>query len=78
MEPRGSAQQLVRIRQLTRSGQARRIRIAASLSQAEIAGEVGVSPSAVARWELGNRLPHGDLAIRYLGVLNSLVAELVS
>ena len=52
-----TAQQLAQVRHMVRAGQARRIRLAALLSQAEVAEEVGVSPSAVARWESGGRLP---------------------
>ena len=71
-----TAQNLARIRQMVRGGHARRIRLASFLSQAEVADALGVSPSAVARWESGSRLPHGDEALLYLELLNSLAVEL--
>ena len=71
-----TAQQLARVRQMARSGQARRIRQAALLSQAEIAAHVGVSASAVARWEGGSRMPHGEEAILWLELLTSLAVDL--
>lgn len=60
---------LQEVRQWARSGEARRVRLAALLSQADIAHAVGVDASTVARWENGNRLPRGDAAERYHSVL---------
>jgi DNA-binding transcriptional regulator YiaG len=66
---------LVRIRDLCQSGEARRIRIAAGVSQTEIADDIGdVTPAAVHRWETGGRRPHGKPALRYLELLDILAA----
>jgi DNA-binding transcriptional regulator YiaG len=68
-------QQVARVRKLVRSGQVRSIRMAAGLSQVEVAELLGVTPSAVCRWEAGARMPHGDVAIRYLELLMALAAS---
>jgi transcriptional regulator with XRE-family HTH domain len=65
-------EQLRRVRDLVASGQAREIRVAARLSQSEIAEACGVVPSAVSRWEAGERLPRGRAAHAYARLLDSL------
>lgn len=62
----------VRTRKLIQTGRARAIRQAAGVSQDLIARRVGVTPSAVNRWELGRREPRPDLARRYLRALEEL------
>ena len=49
---------------------ARALREQAGLTQAEVAGALGVSRVAVHLWETGQRTPRGDLAVRYLGLLH--------
>lgn len=66
------AVQIARGRQAARSGDAGRIRLAAGLSQAEIARAVGVTASAVSQWEAGNRRPRGDTARRYAHLIDVL------
>lgn len=63
---------LVAVRQLCRSGQARTIRLQAGVSLAEVAAEVPATAAAVHRWETGQRLPRGDYATGYLAVLRRL------
>lgn len=67
--------ELSRIRSLARSGSARTVRLAAGLSLAEIAATVGVTSSAVFRWENGERAPHGDAALRYGELLEALMTR---
>lgn len=63
---------LADVRQLCASGAARAIRAAANLTQAELARDLGSSPSAVARWESADARPTGDTAVRYLALLRRL------
>ena len=64
------------LRQLPRPQERRRLRRAARLSLAVVAGEIGVTAPAVLHWERGQRTPR-DLAVleRYLGVLRLLAAS---
>ena len=48
---------------------ARALRQQAGLTQADIAEALGVSRITVCRWELGQRVPRGELAVRYLALL---------
>lgn len=66
------AEQLQLVRQFTTSGDARRLRELARLSQSEVGRSVGVDASTVARWERGERLPRGEAAIRYARLLDRL------
>ena len=59
---RARARRLLR----TTPATAKALRREAELSQAEIAAVLGVSRAAVARWESGQRLPRGDMAVRYV------------
>ncbi len=54
------------------TGEARTIREKANLSQAEISLDVGADPSAIGRWERGERLPRGEVALRYLRLLEKV------
>lgn len=53
-------ERLAETRVLAASGQARDVRIAAHLSQSEIAEACDVSPALVSRWESGDRVPRGN------------------
>ena len=50
----------------------RALRVAAGLTQADLAAELGVSRAAVARWESGTRVPRGDYRITYAALLREL------
>lgn len=60
------------VRRLAASGAARGIRQAACLSLTDVARAVGVTPSAISRWERGVRAPHGEAALRYAELLRKL------
>ena len=60
-------------RSLAASGAARSIRLAARLTLTEIGTEVGVTASAVCRWEHGQRSPRGDAAREYGRLLRDLM-----
>ena len=60
-----SVERLVEARLLLASGEARRIRLAAGLSLEKMAVQVGVSVSAIYRWERGDRVPRGRAATEY-------------
>ncbi|MFF4367286.1 helix-turn-helix domain-containing protein [Streptomyces sp. NPDC001594] len=66
---------LSRVREEAISGAARRTRLAARLSLAEIAALCEVDPSTVWRWERGKRAPRGEPALRYAQVLGDLTAQ---
>lgn len=63
---------LTRLRAMLTSGEARRVRIAAGLSYREAGAGCGVSLTTVYRWENGMRAPRGEVAIRYLAILEAL------
>jgi DNA-binding transcriptional regulator YiaG len=63
---------LVTVRQLARSGRARELREAAGLSIGEIAPMIGVTSTTIWRWELGQRKPKGEAALRYAAFLLAL------
>lgn len=66
---------LTYVRELAENGVAREIRVGAGLSLREVAGQIGVGPSTVYRWEVGARRPHGKAAVRYAALLESLSAS---
>jgi DNA-binding transcriptional regulator YiaG len=53
---------------------AREIREGAGVSQARLAGELGVHELTVQRWEAGTRTPHGELRLAYTRLLRELDA----
>jgi transcriptional regulator with XRE-family HTH domain len=59
-----------------RSGLAADLRVAAELSQAEVAAAIGVTPTAVQKWESGRRMPRGQVAVRYARFLVQLADAL--
>lgn len=65
---------LVRLRELAKRGDARRIRETARLSLSEIAAAIPVEVSTLARWEVGDRRPRGESALRWLEILDGLAA----
>ena len=67
-----AVERLAEIRALAQSGEARRIRQQARLSQIDVAGAIGVDPSTVSRWEIGTRRPHGAPAVAYAALLTRL------
>ena len=69
--------EVARTRSLARSGAARSIRIAAGISLAEVASQLGVSPSTVHRWETGVRRPRAAAAVEYGRLLQSLIGNRV-
>jgi DNA-binding transcriptional regulator YiaG len=66
------AERLTHLRELTQSGEARAIRERARLALSDIGQSIGADPSAVGRWERGERLPRGDVALRYARLLERL------
>lgn len=67
-----TAEKLQRLRVSTKSGEARRIREAAQLSQNDLAVSIDVDPTAVSRWERGVSTPRGAAALRYAALLDRL------
>lgn len=64
---------LARLRADMASGRAREVRVAARLSQADVAAAVGVDQTAIANWEAGRKKPRrGEAAIRYAELLRKL------
>lgn len=55
---------------------ARDLRIDAGLSLAEVGRAIGVSSSAISRWETHQRVPRGEAAIRYFNFLLALANTL--
>ena len=68
-------QELSALRALLRSGAARSIRTAADLSLGEVAQVLGTSKTSILRWERGERVPRGDLALAYWRLLQQLMGE---
>jgi len=64
-----AVERLVEARALLASGEARRIRLAAGVSLEKIAAEIGVSVSALYRWERGDRVPRSRSAAEYGALL---------
>jgi transcriptional regulator with XRE-family HTH domain len=67
---------LVEVRALAKSGRALRIRTAAGLSLADVAGAIGTTAATVNRWERGERRPYGEPALRYGALLAALRDQL--
>jgi transcriptional regulator with XRE-family HTH domain len=63
---------MVKQRQLPSPDAARLIRVLAGVSQRELAQELGVDRVTVARWELGMRVPRGELRAKYARLLREL------
>jgi DNA-binding transcriptional regulator YiaG len=69
---------LSRLREQLRSGDAKRIRQAAKVSQSEMDDALGLPPSTVAYWERGNRMPRGERALAYAALLDRLEEQAVA
>jgi transcriptional regulator with XRE-family HTH domain len=66
-------EEIARARRFTADPAAcRALRIAAGVSQSELAASLGVSVAAVSRWEAGQRRPRSELAIRWATTLREL------
>lgn len=63
---------VVRARRLASTGDAKRLREAAGLSLREVAEAVGVSHTALWRWEAGQRAPRGAAASAWALFLGEL------
>ena len=63
---------LARLRADVQAHRVRPIRLRSGLTQAEMATEIEVSPSAIAQWEAGRRVPRGKAALRYAALLQEL------
>jgi DNA-binding transcriptional regulator YiaG len=68
----GLAAQVRAARKLPPPSIARAIRHEAGVSQQQVADELGVNRVTVARWELGERAPRGELRLRYIALLDEL------
>jgi transcriptional regulator with XRE-family HTH domain len=68
---------LIEVREACRSGKARQLRLAAGLTQGEIARACGVTDAAVTRWEAGDRRPTGERAVAYGRVLREVARGLL-
>ncbi len=71
---RRQALELAEVRQLARSGKARRVRADSHLSESEIAAAIGVSIATISRWETAQRRPTGRAALAYRRLLIQLMA----
>jgi DNA-binding transcriptional regulator YiaG len=70
-----TVEDVVLARRLARDGNARRIREAAGLSASEVARVLNVSPGTVCRWERGLRVPRGEAATAWVGLLKKMMAQ---
>lgn len=72
MEPADVRRRISARRRLPAPSERRSIRVAAGLSQEEVAALVGVHRESVSRWELGQRSPRGEMLVAYVEVLDEL------
>jgi DNA-binding transcriptional regulator YiaG len=70
--------ELLDLRRLLETGEARQLRERAGISAVALARQLDVSPSAVTRWEQGIRFPVGANARRYARMLSRLAAREVT
>lgn len=63
---------IARGRALARTGQGRRIREQANVSQRELAVAAEVHPATLSRWERGESRPRSAAALRYEAALGAL------
>ena len=64
-------------RQLPEPQVRRMLRARAGLSQESVASVLGINRAALARWELGQRTPRGQLCRDYAAVLERLAREVM-
>jgi DNA-binding XRE family transcriptional regulator len=62
------------IRRLLADGSAQRVRESAGLSRADVARDLAVDESTIARWEARKRVPRSEVALRYGELLGELLA----
>jgi transcriptional regulator with XRE-family HTH domain len=67
-------EQIALVRALLRSREAEKIRGSAGILRSEAAGMVPCHPSAIARWENGERVPRSDVALRLAEVYGEFAA----
>ena len=72
MPPMSPNQKASRVRAAAVSGEARATRLSARLSLRELANEVGVHPTCLRSWEVGEFLPRHENAVRWYQALNRL------
>lgn len=65
-------EQVKQARKLPPPAVARAIRATADVTQQQVAEELGINRVTVARWELGERKPRGELRLRYAALLIAL------
>ncbi|HZU54822.1 MAG TPA: helix-turn-helix domain-containing protein [Actinocrinis sp.] len=70
-----TADRVLEVTEWIRTGEARERRIRSGLSQSEVAASCDASPTAVLRWERGERRPRGRYAVAYHKVLEQLGAR---
>lgn len=63
---------IARAKRFAASGEGRRIRKEAGLSQPQLADPIGVDPATLCRWESGKRSPRGEAALLWLDLLEEL------
>ncbi len=66
--------ELVRLRRLVSSGEAKSIRLAAGVSCSEMSREIGGHSTSVWKWENGTPPRPSAVASRYLALLDELAA----
>ena len=71
-----AVQQVAEARQFIASGEARRLREALDLSLVDVAPSVIADPSAIGRWERGERIPRGPAAVKYVRFLRRIHSQL--
>lgn len=74
--PPSELARITRVRQLAKTGQAKRIRLNADASIRDMSAEVGVAPGTIYRWEQGITRPDKEHALRWERALARLVEEL--
>jgi DNA-binding transcriptional regulator YiaG len=67
---------LAEVRQWAVSGHALRTRERSGTSQAEWATAIGTTVPTISRWERGLRVPHGEIALRYHALIQSMDKQL--
>lgn len=77
MEMISRTEQLVQLREWITTGQARRLREAAGVSQTVAAVDCEVTPGAILRWETGTRTPQGRNIAAYHRFLTGLAGRVV-
>lgn len=69
---------VAKARRLSQSGEGAEARANAGLSLSEVADAIGLSPSALSRWEHAERTPRGTRAAAWAELISELEAERVA